>query len=738
MQRWQAYAYVSSEGSDHIQILDLNHLPTEVRLVASDQAVLSAHNVYISHVDYSTNTPLAGKTPLLHIVGQNSSRGAFSSYRLTDPTKLTLAYELQNAQASDYTHDGTSLVIDDARASRDCGRTSCSLFVDFNEKSVRLWDISTLSSAGQLAELTYPNASYVHSGWWTEDKRYVLIHDELDERNFGLPTTVRVMQIDSLKNPQLVGTFTGPTAAIDHNGFTRGNRYYMSNYQRGTTVLNIADPAAPVEAGFFDSFPNSNSASFNGVWGTYPYLPSGLIISSDINSGLFVLRDQTKQSTRGQLHFSASQTQLAAGVTSVSIEVQRPSGSGAVSVGYETLPGFGMNLTAQSGRLSWAADDLTAKAIQLNIPSETSYGSFFVKLTDPQQGVTLGTPSYHTVTVGNKPAQPGQLGFAVTSLTVDETSGAQQLAVERMGGDAGSLKVAYQWLNGTAKLGEDVQANNGELSWADGDSAAKSIPFTVLDDTVFEGTEQLTLQLTAVSGSVTEGRDRLTLQIRDNEVNQLPQVQVTTPQEVNAGATVTLAAVATDADGDTLSYRWLQQTGTSVTLQNANNAQAQFVAPLFASNLSFSVTVTDSHGGVTEKFVAINVIAANTAPTVRIQQDSPTGTVSGGQQVQLSASVTDAEGGPMQYQWQQLSGPSISLTNSSSLQTSFVAPATAGTVVLQFTATDSGGLTGTSQVSVTISATSTPPKQPSSGGGAAGFISVGLLLWLTRQRRHLR
>ena len=35
----------------------------------------------------------------------------------------------------------------------------------------------------------------------------------------------------------------------------------MSNYERGLTVLDISDPTAPVEAGFFDTSPTFNSTS---------------------------------------------------------------------------------------------------------------------------------------------------------------------------------------------------------------------------------------------------------------------------------------------------------------------------------------------------------------------------------------------------------------------------------------------------------------------------------------------
>jgi hypothetical protein len=44
------------------------------------------------------------------------------------------------------------------------------------------------------------------------------------------------------------------------------------------------------EIGFFDTHPENNNAVFEGAWSNYPYFPSGSIIISDINRGLFVVR----------------------------------------------------------------------------------------------------------------------------------------------------------------------------------------------------------------------------------------------------------------------------------------------------------------------------------------------------------------------------------------------------------------------------------------------------------------
>jgi hypothetical protein len=46
-----------------------------------------------------------------------------------------------------------------------------------------------------------------------------------------------------------------------------------------------------VETKFFDTYPGSNSANFDGAWSVYPYFASGNIVISDINRGLFIVRD---------------------------------------------------------------------------------------------------------------------------------------------------------------------------------------------------------------------------------------------------------------------------------------------------------------------------------------------------------------------------------------------------------------------------------------------------------------
>jgi hypothetical protein len=117
----------------------------------------------------------------------------------------------------------------------------------------------------------------------------------------------------------------------------RGNRYYMSNYSRGLSILDISDAVSPSLVGRFDTYPSSDLVGFPGNWGTYPFFPSGNIGLSDIDSGFYLVADNTLDVPQGTLSFSvdaygADETQ------SVNLTVQRSGGSvAAVSVRWEAI-----------------------------------------------------------------------------------------------------------------------------------------------------------------------------------------------------------------------------------------------------------------------------------------------------------------------------------------------------------------------------------------------------------------
>ncbi|MBT0585108.1 choice-of-anchor B family protein [Alteromonas oceanisediminis] len=601
-QRWKAYAYAGADSvTEGLTIIDLTNLPNSISLDRRTQDDRLAHNVYISNVDYTTNTALTGRDALLHVTGTNNFGGSWRTFSLRNPQAPHPAYQLDGATRFDYTHDASSLLINDARATRDCVNGSsdgCSVMLDFNENELRLWDHTESNSATELGSETYPNAAYVHSGWWSEDKQYVILHDELDEQNSGLNTTVHFFDISDLNSPTLVASWEGPTRAIDHNGFTRGNRYYMSNYERGLTILDISDPLAPEEIGYFDTFPSSNNPSFNGNWGVYPYLPSGNILASDIQGGLYILRDETLDEDAAKVGFANTQFSINEGQTA-SFEVVK-SGNGAMSVDYHIIEGSARSndFDASAGTLSWSASETAPKTITIEAIADSGDETdevFFVRLSNPVGGAIVNKDSTSFVTIPATGLVRGVVGFQQESLIVKETDGTITVDVARTGGADESLKVNYALTNGEAVIGGDIESATGSLLWGDGDSADKTISLTLIDDTESEPNESITLALSASNTALLSGDNQLTLTIRDDESNQPPTANAGNDLQVNTRQSVTLVGSASDAESD-VEVSWAQTSGPSVTLNFSDTDAPTFTAPNSASMLIFELTVTDDFG----------------------------------------------------------------------------------------------------------------------------------------------
>lgn len=613
--RWQAYAYSTTEADEGLTIIDLNDLENGISLVRRQTTDISAHNIYISNVDYGLNIALTNQEPAVHILGSNNFGGSFRSYAFSDPEILGSTYSNSSGTRSDYTHDAASLVIDDARAQTDCVQTNngnCLVILDFNEDTFKVWDHTNKNQAIELSSSTYPNAEYTHSGWSSEDKQYVIVHDELDEQRHGINTTLNIFDISSLSAPLLVGTWTGPTRAIDHNGFVRGNRYYMSNYERGVTVLDISDPSDPIEVGFFDTYPVSNNAGFNGAWGVYPFLPSGYILVSDINSGLYILQDQTLENDTGKIAFATKTINVDEG-QSVSVTVTK-TGNGASTVGYEILPGSANleDFVTTRGELHWTNNNTQPQSIILQTSLDTINEvteSLFIRLFDPKNGATLVSPSITKVQVIDSLHQ-GQIVFATDEVNVKETDETVQIAVTRQGGSDGSISVEYELSSGTAELGIDANMSIGTLEWSDGDSADKYIELSLINDNDTEASEFLLLTLSANAANVLGNQSILNITIRDDESNQAPTAAAGDNAEVNTRQLVTLTGSGSDPEDQPLSYQWQQISGSDVTLNNANNPQASFTAPSTAATLEFSLAITDDFGLTSSANVVITVIGS--------------------------------------------------------------------------------------------------------------------------------
>lgn len=137
---------------------------------------------------------------------------------------------------------------------------------------------------------SYPQQGYNHSSALTEDGSTLVFMDEVPS---GL--AVKVLDVTDFTNLSIKSTFSSNTGPTPHNPFMLGTTCFIAYYQDGLQVYDVSNPLFPTRLGYFDTHNQTPmggpypSLAYEGAWGAYPYLPSGNVLVSDMQNGLFVL-----------------------------------------------------------------------------------------------------------------------------------------------------------------------------------------------------------------------------------------------------------------------------------------------------------------------------------------------------------------------------------------------------------------------------------------------------------------
>lgn len=301
MKVYKDHVFVVSEAYGHgLQVLDLRPIlemeePSEP-LVFENTAFYglfgSAHNIFINEdTGYAyvvgSDTCDAG----IHIVDiREPSNPMFSTCidkQIFEPVREFVS--IRPLHGEDYTHDVQCVFYNgpDARY-RDREICFCS-----NADTVNIVDVTDKSNPVQIAVKSYDGLGYTHQGWLTEDHKYFLLGDELDEAFNKHNTRTLIWDMSNLHDPIHLADYEAATKAIDHNMYVKGHKVYQANYDAGLRVVDLSDIEAGrlTEAAFFDTEPQSDKASFIGAWSVFPYFASGSVILSNISGHLFILQD---------------------------------------------------------------------------------------------------------------------------------------------------------------------------------------------------------------------------------------------------------------------------------------------------------------------------------------------------------------------------------------------------------------------------------------------------------------
>ncbi|MBK7406106.1 MAG: choice-of-anchor B family protein [Phycisphaerales bacterium] len=268
-----SYAYGVSEGGLGIQVIDLSQV--------DDGIVTHVKNKTQSGHSSTHNIAANPDSGYLYLCGANIGNGGLVAVSTTDPTDPTIV----GAWTTRYVHD---VQIVTYTSGPYAGREIA--YCCTGSGGLDVVDVTNKSNMFRIGGHKYAGTHYCHQAWLSEDRHYLFVNDEMDEGTSFSVTTTHVLDVSDPAHPTQVTTFTSGAASTDHNLYVVGNHAFEANYMSGLRIFDISNPLAAQEIGYLDTSPDKDQPGYHGAWSCYPYFPSGTILISDIERGLFVLR----------------------------------------------------------------------------------------------------------------------------------------------------------------------------------------------------------------------------------------------------------------------------------------------------------------------------------------------------------------------------------------------------------------------------------------------------------------
>lgn len=256
------YAYIGEQvfsNTGYLQIVNLDYLPDSVHLEAIfDSTFKTIHTLSID---------VLGDDHYIYINGPLDVEGN-SGVHILDISNSVHPVEVGRYSTA-WIHDSHI-------------RGNLLYACDFNAGNIDIVDISDKRNPTLIAQIN--NCGYaLHSCWTTADGDYLMTCNEAD----AFPS--HIYDVRDFENITEVANYRGDTTAVVHNTYIKNNFAYIANDVGGFRVVDITKPNVPVEVGYYDTYTDSLTHS-HGCFGAYPFLPSGKILASDRESGLYVFR----------------------------------------------------------------------------------------------------------------------------------------------------------------------------------------------------------------------------------------------------------------------------------------------------------------------------------------------------------------------------------------------------------------------------------------------------------------
>lgn len=266
------YCYIVSDvcKPNAFQIVDMQYLPDSVRIVHSDTTLFThGHTAWIDQDKLyvaSTNFGVDGYSPM-------------TIWSLQDPENPQLIRKIQQ-------DDPNVAEIHDMYVRND------TIYASAGWQGLRLYKLQGDSLEHLGSYSGYSNGSYNHSSFLTENGKYLLFCDEVPGEQ-----PMRLVDVSNFENIQPVQSWKPHPKTTPHNPYIVGNDWaFVSCYQDGLFLYDLRNAPSIGLAGWFDTHHqggfnvnNYGNNEYQGNWGAYPYLPSGVIVAQDMQNGIFLL-----------------------------------------------------------------------------------------------------------------------------------------------------------------------------------------------------------------------------------------------------------------------------------------------------------------------------------------------------------------------------------------------------------------------------------------------------------------
>lgn len=254
---WNDHAYITNESGQGLLIVDLSPLPesTDLPFHYYEDDWTRAHNLFID------------ENGVCYIFGADKNEGGALMYDLTQDPENPVYLGMFDQW---YAHDGMA-------------RGDTLYMGHIWEGTFSVVDVSDKANPVVLATQS-TSFNFTHNVWVSDDGNYLFTTDEIAGAFIGSYDISDLENIEHLDDWQS----TPGSHVIPHNSHVYGDFLVTSYYADGLSILDISNPSNLVEVAQYDESVNYGGSGFNGAWGAYPYLPSGLVLVTDIEEGLFV------------------------------------------------------------------------------------------------------------------------------------------------------------------------------------------------------------------------------------------------------------------------------------------------------------------------------------------------------------------------------------------------------------------------------------------------------------------